>query len=63
MIYHGIGNLCNYTFYSMAEIVVTSTNVFEEINNATIASCGSFAVAHCVSEDFQMSRGIAVQFK
>ncbi|XP_022161687.1 uncharacterized protein LOC111027592 [Myzus persicae] len=43
----------------MYEIVLSSKTIFEEINEA----CGSFAVAHCVSEDFQMSRGVAVQFK
>ncbi|CAI6377400.1 unnamed protein product [Macrosiphum euphorbiae] len=43
----------------MSEIVLSSKTIFEEISEA----CGSFAVAHCVSEDLQMSRGVAVQFK
>jgi len=43
----------------MSQIVLSSKTIFEEINEA----CGSFAVAHCVSKDFQMSWGIAVQFK
>jgi len=44
----------------MAEIILSSNTIFEEINEKM--SCGSFAIAHCVSEDFQLSRGIAVQF-
>jgi len=38
----------------MSEIVLSSKTIFEEISEA----CGSFAVAHCVSEDLQMSRGL-----
>eukprot|EP00102_Acyrthosiphon_pisum_P024216 XP_016661426.1 PREDICTED: uncharacterized protein LOC107884251 [Acyrthosiphon pisum] len=45
----------------MAEIVLSSNTIIEEIN--AITSAGTFAVAHCVSEDFLMSRGVAVQFK
>ncbi|XP_060869827.1 ADP-ribose glycohydrolase OARD1-like [Metopolophium dirhodum] len=40
---------------------MSSNTIIEEINSIT--SAGTFAVAHCVSEDFQMSRGVAVQFK
>jgi len=53
---NGIGNLCNYKFCSMAEIVLSSNTIFEQINATTSAK--PFAVVHCVSEDFQISRGV-----
>jgi len=45
----------------MVQIVLSSKSMLEEINATT--SHETFAVAHCVSEDLQMSKGIAVQFK
>ncbi|XP_050063666.1 ADP-ribose glycohydrolase OARD1-like [Aphis gossypii] len=45
----------------MVEIVLSSSNVMDTIET-TICS-GTFAVAHCVSEDMQMGKGLAVSFK
>jgi len=50
----------------MATINLTLKSVFEEIEVASAIHGDKkekFATAHCVSEDFQMGRGIAVSFK
>jgi len=49
----------------MVTIILSVNDVFAEIDAAlSKLSVGEkLATAHCVSEDFQMGRGIAVNFK
>lgn len=49
----------------MAIINLSSQDLFVEIGvaSAALKDDGKLATAHCVSEDLQMGRGIAINFK
>jgi len=49
----------------MATIQLSNKELFAEIEAASVALRvdEKLATAHCVSEDFQMGRGISVNFK
>jgi len=49
----------------MATIMLSSNDVFSkyEAASAALQLGEKLATAHCVSEDFQMGKGIAVNFK
>lgn len=63
----GLHRIVNYAFtaynflklMSMVEIILSSSNVINAIETCS----GTFAVAHCVSEDMQMGKGLTVSFK